>query len=135
MTALISGADTTRSRLDDVLARARERCQMATTAGVSESQTPNCSGGAPNPTKLTSIYDCIEKSIGYGLEPPVFGGTARPPMETYTTTATEGGTIYRATDEYVLWYRNTYGLDKTPDRGVPRPTRRAPQEVGGIPDL
>ena len=135
MTSTISSANSSRTKLDDVLLRARERCQIATTTGVSESQTPNCSGGAPNPTKATSIYDCIEKAIGYGLEPPVYEGAARPPMETYTTTATEGGTIYRATDQYVLWYRNTYGFDKTPDRGVPRPTRRTHQDVGGIPEF
>lgn len=84
---------------------------------------------------MTSIYDAIEKCLGYGIEPPKVLEGVRPPLETYTTSATEGGIIYRATDEFVLWYRTTYGFDRTPDRGCPGPARRTHQDVGGIPDL
>ena len=131
----ISSANHSLNRLDDVLSRARERCQIANTRGASESQTPNSGTGTPNPTKPISIYDCIEKALGFGLEPPVFQGKTRPPLVTYTVTPTQGGSVHRATDQYVFWYRETFGFDKTPDRGCPRPARRSDQDLGGAPEF
>ena len=57
----------------------------------------------------------------------------RAPLETYTTTSTEHGDVYRATDAYVAWLRSRVpgygGLDRiaraTPDRETP--------EDGGTP--
>ena len=131
----ISNSNPSTTRLDEVLARARERCLIASTQKDSENPTPNSTTGNPNPTKLESIYDVIERSLGYGIEPPVFRGKSRPPMETYTVTATEGGSVHRATNEYVLWYGQTFGFDKTPDRSGPRPPCRSNQTVGGKIDF
>ena len=120
----------TTTNLDDVLKRARERCLIADTKEPLENQTHNSGTGNPNPTKTASIDDCIEKAIGYGLQPPEFQGSIRPPLETYTTQAEERGVVYRATDQYVLWYRSTYGFDKTPDRSGTRSSGGLNQEVG-----
>ena len=57
----------------------------------------------------------------------------RAPLETYTTTSTEHGDIYRATDAYVAWLRTRvpgYGAD---GRCPGPPTRPTNQEVGGTP--
>ena len=75
----ISNSNPSTTRLDEVLARARERCLIASTQKDSENPTPNSTTGNPNPTKLESIYDVIERSLGYGIEPPVFRGKSRPP--------------------------------------------------------
>ena len=49
-----------------------------------------------------------------------FGGRPEghnaPPLETYTTTATEHGDVVRATEEYVRWFRRTYPASGSEDR-------------------
>ena len=57
----------------------------------------------------------------------------RAPLETYTTTSTEHGDVYRATDAYVVWLRSRvsgYG-------GLDRVARAAPSRQsegdGGTP--
>ena len=49
-----------------------------------------------------------------------FGGRPEghnaPPLETYTTTATEHGDVVRATEEYVRWFRRTYPASGPEDR-------------------
>ena len=55
-----------------------------------------------------------------------FGGRPEghnaPPLETYTTTATEHGDVVRATEEYVRWFRRTYPAAGPEDRArVPAP--------------
>ena len=53
-----------------------------------------------------------------------FGGRPEghnaPPLETYTTTASEHGDVVRATEEYVRWFRRTYPAAGSEDR-VSRP--------------
>ena len=64
-----------------------------------------------------------------------FGGRPEghdaPPLETYTTTATEHGDVVRATEEYVRWFRRTYpaaGSEDRVSRPAPSPT---PKGDGG----
>ena len=57
----------------------------------------------------------------------------RAPLETYTTTSTEHGDIYRATDAYVAWLGTRvpgYGAER---RCAGPPTRPTNQEDGGTP--
>ena len=56
-----------------------------------------------------------------------FGGRPEghnaPPLETYTTTASEHGDVVRATEEYVRWFRRTYSISGPEDRvGLPTPS-------------
>lgn len=131
----ISSSNHPINRLDDVLSRARARCGLENTTGNGQLVTRSCIGAETETRSLSSVFDCIERCLGYGIEAPVFTGKARPPLVTYTVTATEGGSVHRATDEYVLWYRETFGFDKTPDRGCSRPTRRSHQDLGGTPEF
>ena len=64
-----------------------------------------------------------------------FGGRPEghnaPPLETYTTSATEHGDVVRATEEYVRWFRRTYSAAGPEDRlskPTPRPSIKG---VGG----
>ena len=68
-----------------------------------------------------------------------FGGRPEghnaPPLETYTTTATEHGDVVRATEEYVRWFRRTYPAAGPEDR-VSQPSPRPSSEgYGGKTDL
>ena len=67
-----------------------------------------------------------------------FGGRPEghnaPPLETYTTTATEHGDVVRATEEYVRWFRRTYSAAGPEDR-VSQPSPRPSVEgEGGTPN-
>ena len=67
-----------------------------------------------------------------------FGGRPEghnaPPLETYTTTATEHGDVVRATEEYVRWFRRTYPAAGPEDR-VSRKASSPPAEgEGGTPN-
>ena len=82
------------------------------------------------PTPISSLERLNER-----LERLAFGGRPQghdaPPLETYTTTATEHGDVVRATPEYVRWFHRTYPAAGPEDRTripAPRPT---PQGVGG----
>ena len=82
------------------------------------------------PTRTHSLERLNER-----LERLAFGGRPEghdaPPLETYTTTATEHGDVVRATQEYVRWFHRTYPAAGPEDRTripAPRPT---PQGVGG----
>ena len=84
--------------------------------------------GTPTPRpSLERLNERLERlAFGERLE-----GSDPPPLETYTVTATEHGDIYRATDEYVRWFRRTYPAAGGEDR-VSRPAPGpAPQGVGG----
>ena len=63
-----------------------------------------------------------------------FGGRPEghnaPPLETYTTTATEYGDVVRATEEYVRWFRRTYPASGPEDR-VSRKASSPPAEGDG----
>ncbi len=64
-----------------------------------------------------------------------FGGRPEghdaPPLETYTTTATEHGDVVRATQEYVRWFHRTYSAAGPEDRVSSSSPRPAPEGYGG----
>ena len=64
-----------------------------------------------------------------------FGGRPEghnaPPLETYTTTATEHGDVVRATEEYVRWFRRTYPASGPEDRVSRAPFSPSPKGEGG----
>ena len=69
------------------------------------------------------------------LERLAFGGRPQghdaPPLETYTTSASEHGDVVRATPEYVRWFHRTYPAAGSEDRACQPTPRPAPQGVGG----
>ena len=64
-----------------------------------------------------------------------FGGRPEghnaPPLETYTTTATEHGDVVRATEEYVRWFRRTYPAAGPEDRVSRAPSSPPNKGEGG----
>ena len=56
----------------------------------------------------------------------------RAPLETYTTTTSEHGDIYRATDAYVAWLGSRLPGYGGLDRVSRAPSRPSLEEVGGI---
>ena len=60
-------------------------------------------------------------------EPP----EGRPPLETYTTTPTEHGDIFRATPEFRDWIRSRYRGYGVGDHGTVKAPCPPPQKVGG----
>ena len=70
--------------------------------------------GTPTPTNsLENLSERLER-LAFGGRPE---GHNAPPLETYTTTTSEHGDVYRATDEYVRWFLAAYpkagGADRT----------------------
>ena len=69
------------------------------------------------------------------LERLAFGGRPEghdaPPLETYTTTATEHGDVVRATQEYVRWFHRTYPAAGPEDRARMPTPRPSVEGVGG----
>ena len=57
----------------------------------------------------------------------------RPPVETYTVTATSNGDICRATPEYVRWFRRTYPIAGRADLPRVQAPGAAPGGYGGAP--
>ena len=84
--------------------------------------------GTPEPRRgLEDLNERLER-LAFGRRPE---GHDAPPLETYTTTATEHGDVVRATEEYVRWFRRTYPAAGPEDR-VSQPTPRPSSEgVGG----
>jgi hypothetical protein len=73
------------------------------------------------PTRTSNLERLNER-----LERLAFGGRPEghdaPPLETYTTTATEHGDVVRATPEYVRWFHRTYPAAGPEDRTrIPAP--------------
>ena len=61
--------------------------------------------GTPTPiSSLENINERLER-LAFGARPE---GHNAPPLETYTTTTSEHGEIYRATPDYVRWMRSRY---------------------------
>ena len=84
------------------------RCSTA----IHSSSTSEDLGGS-----VSSLYDAIERAIGYGIEPPVPAeGQDRPPLVTYEKTPGPHGDVYSATDAYVSWFRRTYCPEGGEDR-------------------
>ena len=115
-----------------VVAAARERCGISSTNTPSTSQTHTSNSESATGSNASSIYDCIERAIGYGIEPPVYADPERrPPLETYRITATEHGSIYRATDAFRTWFDYCYPIKGGDHRAGGEVARHAPQGVGG----
>ena len=62
-------------------------------------------------------------------EPP----EGRPPLETYTTTPTANGDVYRATDAYRAWLRSRYRGYGVGDHSAVAPPRSVAETLGGAP--
>lgn len=113
-------------------AAALERFNALSTTNTSSSQTPSSNGPPGAGGGVSSVFDVIERAIGYGLEPPQppegFDG---PPLVTYETTPGPYGDVVRATDSYVAWFRRAHCLEGGEDRlskpGIDSPNK----EVGG----
>ena len=100
--------------------------------------TSRYDGPALPPNGTPTLTPSLER-LNERLERLAFGGRPEghdsPPLETYTTTATEHGDVVRATQEYVRWFRRTYSVTGPEDR-VSQPTPRPPaQSYGGETDL
>ena len=86
------------------------------------------------PTRTRSLERLNERleHLAFGRRPEGFDP---PPLETYTTTATEHGDVVRATSEYVRWFRRTYSVTGPEDRVSQPSPRPAAQSYGGETDL
>ena len=91
-------------------------------------------GPALPPNGTPTVTPSLER-LNERLERLAFSGRPEghdaPPLETYTTTATEHGDVVRATPEYVRWFHRTYPAAGSEDRArIPTP-RPVAQRVGG----
>ena len=113
-------------------ARAVERFRAVATAISSTNPTPSSNGPTGAGGGASSLFDVIEKAIGYGIEPPQPDETGnRPPLDSYETTPGPYGDIYRATNAYVSWFRRAYCVEGGEDR-VSQPRIGPPnKEMGG----
>ena len=108
-----------------------ERFNALTTTDRFSTQTPSCSTSDGPGGNVSSLFDAIEKAIGYGIEPPqAEEGGLRPPLDTYETTPGPYGDVVRATDAYVDWFRRSYCLEGGEDR-VSRARTDPPSEAMG----
>ena len=82
------------------------------------------------PTRTRSLEKLNERleHLAFGRRPEGFDP---PPLETYTTTATEYGDVVRATEEYVRWFRRTYSVTGPEDRVSQPAPRPSPKGDGG----
>ena len=76
---------------------------------------------------LEGLNERLER-LAFGRRPE---GHDTPPLETYTTTATEHGDVVRATPEYVRWFHRTYPAAGSEDRACMSTPRPAPEGEGG----
>ena len=120
---------------ESLLARysaARERFAALTTTDKSSTPIPNSNGSEGPGGGASSVFDVIERAIGYGIEPPKPpDGFDGPPLVTYETTPGPYGDVVRATNAYVSWFRRTYcvegGEDRLGQSGIGSPNK----EMGG----
>ena len=83
--------------------------------------------GTPTVTpSLERLNERLER-LAFGRRPE---GYNAPPLETYTSTATEHGDVVRATEEYVRWFRRAYPAAGSEDR-VSQPSPRPSSEGTG----
>ena len=84
--------------------------------------------GTPTPSvSLERLNERLER-LAFGARPD---GSNAPPLETYTTTTSEHGDVYRATDEYVRWFRSTYPNAGGGDRIKRAQVGPPPETLGG----
>ena len=96
--------------------------------------THRLEGPALPPNGTPTATHSLEK-LNERLERLAFGGRPQghdsPPLETYTTTASEHGDVVRATPEYVRWFHRTYPAAGSEDRAcIPTP-RPSAEGMGG----
>ena len=85
-------------------------------------------GGRPDTIPgLEKLNERLER-LAFGGRPE---GHDAPPLETYTTEASEHGDVVRATEEYVRWFRRTYPASGPEDRVSQPSSRPAAEGVGG----
>ena len=85
-------------------------------------------GGTPTPSvSLERLSERLEH-LAFGARPD---RSNAPPLETYTTTTTEHGEVYRATDEYVRWFLSSYPKAGGENRLSRRGAGRTSQDMGG----
>jgi len=100
--------------------------------------THRLDGPALPPNGTPTVTPSLER-LNERLERLAFGGRPEghdaPPLETYTTTATEHGDVVRATPEYVRWFHRTYPA-AGPENCVSKPSSRPSSEgYGGETDF
>ena len=86
-------------------------------------------GGTPTP--IASLENLDERLERLAFPPTPTPGAERPPIETYTVTPSEHGDVYRATDEYVRWFRSRYPNAGGGDRVQRKSVDRTPKKMGG----
>ena len=87
--------------------------------------------GSPNTVQgLEKLNERLER-LAFGGRPE---GHDAPPLETYTTTASEHGDVVRATPEYIRWFHRTYPAAGSEDRVSVPPPRPNPEGMGGTPN-
>ena len=77
---------------------------------------------------IRNLEERLER-MAFPTEETIVDG--RAPLETYTTTTSEHGDVYRATDAYVAWLRSRLPGYGGLDRVSRAPTRPALEAVGG----
>lgn len=80
------------------------------------------------PTSAYKADDLLERLARLATTEPPEG---RPPLETYTTTPTANGDVFRATPEFRAWLRSRYRGYGVGDHGAVEAPSPPPQEVGG----
>jgi len=106
-------------------------------SGASAATTP--SGGTPaagasSSGCLTAVgkasNDLFERLARLATTEPPEG---RPPLETYTTTPTANGDVYRATNAYRAWLRSRYRGYGVGDHSAVEAPRSVAETLGGKP--
>ena len=111
---------------------ARERFAALTTTETCSTATPSSNGSEGPGGSASSLYAVIERSFGYGIEPPQADESGnRPPLDSYETTPGPYGDVYRATNAYVTWFRRAYCLEGGEDRVSQPRIDPSNKEMGG----
>lgn len=116
----------------DRYSEAVEKWTAICTTNRCSTPIPSCNTSAGPGGNASSLYDVIERAIGYGIEAPKPQDSAdRPPLVTYETTPGPYGDVVRATNAYVAWFRRSYCLEGGEDRVSSAGINSQTKEVGG----